>query len=73
MAAAGLWAVVRFGLDTLFGTGFLLTPGLTEAEVEHALMLEFVYSTAAGFLAGVLFEGYFRRFHRIEAVLEEVA
>lgn len=61
MATAGTWAVLRWLLDVTLGTGFLLEPGLTEAEVETTLMWEFVYSTLAGGAAGVVFEGYFRR------------
>ena len=69
LAAAGAWAVARFALDSLLGTGFLLDPALPEAEIERALMFEFVYSTAAGVLAGVVFEGYFRRRRRRESVV----
>lgn len=61
MAAAGVWAVARWSLDILFGTAFLFEPGLTEGEVERAVMLEFVASTVAGLLAGVVFEFYVRR------------
>jgi hypothetical protein len=61
MATAGLWAVVRWALDGWLGTAFLLDPALTHEEIETALMWEFVYSTAAGVLAGVTFEWYFRR------------
>lgn len=69
MATAGIWAVVRFALDTTLGTGFLLDPLLTESEIEHDLMLEFVYSTAAGVLGGIVFEWYFRRLRRRESVV----
>lgn len=69
LAAAGIWAVARFALDTALGTAFLLDPALTEAEIEHDLMLEFVYSTAAGVLGGVVFEWYFRRLRRRESVV----
>jgi lipid-A-disaccharide synthase-like uncharacterized protein len=69
MAAAGIWAVARFALDTTFGTGFLMDPLLTESEIEHDLMLEFVYSTAAGVLGGVVFEWYFRRIRRRDSVV----
>ena len=73
MATAGLWAVVRWSLDVLLGTAFLLDPALTEAAIETGLMWEFVYSTAAGVVAGVVFEGYFRRRARLEdRVPEEV-
>jgi len=68
-AAAGVWAVVRFALDETLGTTFLLDPTLTEAEIERDLMLEFVYSTAAGILGGVVFEWYFRRLRRRESVV----
>jgi hypothetical protein len=61
MAAAGVWAVVRFALDTLLGTAFLLRPGVEEAVVERNLMFEFVYSTIAGVGAGLVFDRYFRR------------
>lgn len=61
MAAAGVWAVLRWGVDVWFNTAFLLEPGVPEHEIEEALMWEFVYSTAAGLLAGAIFELYFRR------------
>jgi hypothetical protein len=77
MAAAGVWAVVRFGLDTLFGTAFLLKPGIDEHVVERNVMLEFVYSTVAGLGAGLVFDRYFRRRrasreHLPEAVASEL-
>lgn len=61
MAAAGTWAVVRWGTDVLLGTSFLLRPGVPEAVIEEEVMWEFVYSTVAGLLAGGIFELYFRR------------
>jgi hypothetical protein len=71
MATAGVWAVVRWSLDLYLGTGFLLDPALTEAEIEHRLMWEFVFSTAAGLVAGLVFEGYFRRVARLDGRLPE--
>ncbi|PSQ18640.1 hypothetical protein BRD00_04975 [Halobacteriales archaeon QS_8_69_26] len=53
MATAGVWAVVRWLADIQLGTGFL--------ESEEELMWEFVYSTAAGVLAGGVFRAYFGR------------
>lgn len=53
MATAGAWAVVRWIADGYLATGFLTS--------EEALMWEFVASTAAGIVAGVVFELYFRR------------
>jgi hypothetical protein len=61
MAAAGVWAVVRWSLDILFGTAFLFEPGLSEETIERGVMLEFVASTVAGLLAGIVFEFYVRR------------
>lgn len=71
MATAGIWAVTRWSLDLLLGTAFLLDPSLTEAEIETRLMWEFVYSTAAGLAAGLVFEGYFRRRARLGARLPD--
>lgn len=56
MAAAGVWAVVRWGADVYLGITFPLT--------ERELMFEFVASTIAGVFAGVIFTLYFRRLHR---------
>ncbi|MDG5777743.1 hypothetical protein QA599_14905 [Haloarculaceae archaeon H-GB1-1] len=64
MATAGLWAVTRWLADAFLGTNFFHVPGLTEAEMERQLMWEFVTSTVAGFLAGIVFEYYVRRFAR---------
>lgn len=61
LATAGVWAVVRWSADVVLGTTFLLEPGVDEAVIERELMFEFLYSTAAGVLAGVVFEVYFRR------------
>ena len=71
MATAGVWAVVRWSVDLYFGTGFLLDPALTEHEIESGLMWEFVFSTGAGIVAGVVFEGYFRRRARLDGRLPE--
>ncbi|SHH32681.1 hypothetical protein [Halobaculum gomorrense] len=60
MAAAGVWAVVRYLADTLMGTSYLLD-GRAEHAVETALMWDFVAATVAGIAAGLLFEYYFRR------------
>jgi len=68
LAAAGLWALVRWGSDIYLGTELLLVPGsdgvLTDADkeaIEEALMWEFVASGVAGLVAGLFFEGYIRR------------
>ena len=59
-AAAGVWALARYGADVLFGTQLLLD-GRPEAVVELALMWDFVAATVAGLVAGIVFEYYFRR------------
>lgn len=71
LAAAGVWAVVRWLSDLYLGTAFFHPPGVPESEVERALMLEFVYSTLAGVVAGVVFERYFRRRARADERLPE--
>lgn len=58
MATAGAWAVGRWVLDGLFGTGFLTG--------ERALMGEFVASTVAGVAAGLVFRLYVRRSDRAD-------
>ena len=60
MAAAGVWAVVKWLADLYLGTSLLLT-GAPEHEIETALMWDFVAATVAGVFAGVVFEFYFRR------------
>lgn len=52
-ATAGVWAIVRWGVDGAFGTALLVS--------ETALMWEFVYSTIAGIGAGLVFGAYVRR------------
>lgn len=71
MATAGIWGVARWTLDNLLGTQFLLTPGVDEQVVHDELMIEFVYSTGAGVLAGVVFEHYFRRRAPVEERIPE--
>jgi len=53
MAAAGSWAVAQWYADRLLGTEFLTTP--------DALMWDLVVASAAGVVAGVVFELYFHR------------
>lgn len=73
MAAAGVWAVVRWLLDVLLGTSFFLQPGIPESVIEHRLMLDFVASTAAGLLGGVVFDLYFRRREHIQNRLADTS
>ncbi|WP_254764052.1 hypothetical protein [Natrinema marinum] len=66
MAAAGLWALLRWSASKTLGIPFT---------ADHdAVMWEFVYSAVAGIGAGVIFEFYFRRFAPTDQRLpEEVA
>ncbi|WP_339103625.1 hypothetical protein [Haloterrigena salinisoli] len=58
MAAAGLWALLRWSAAQTLGIPFT---------ADHdAVMWEFVYSAVAGLGAGVVFELYFRRYVRPE-------
>lgn len=65
LAAAGLWALVRWAADLYLGTELLLVPGpdgVVDRElIEENLMWEFVASGIAGLVAGFFFEGYIRR------------
>ncbi|QLH83480.1 hypothetical protein [Halosimplex pelagicum] len=68
LAAAGLWALARWGSDVHLGTTLLLDPGpdgvLSDADfdqIEHELMVEFVASGIAGLVAGLVFQVYVRR------------
>jgi len=53
MATAAAWTVLRWNADRLLGTDFLTT--------NEALMIEWIYVTLAGLVAGVVFNFYFRR------------
>lgn len=66
MATAGVWAVLRWISDMLFGTTLVYpTPPPVDPAVEEialeALMWDFVAATLGGILAGVIFARYFRR------------
>lgn len=71
LATAGVWAVVRWGFDVWLGTELLFEPDLSEAEIEEELMWEFVASTVAGLVAGLVFEFYVRRRSSIDFRLPE--
>lgn len=60
LASGAAWAVVRWNLDQRFGTELLIQPGTTQDAANEALMIEFVWITLAGVVAGVLFDAYFR-------------
>lgn len=53
MAAVAVWTIFRWNADRYLGTAFLVD--------NETLMLEWLSVTAAGFVAGLLFDSYFRR------------
>ncbi len=53
LAAAGGWAIIRWNMDRFLDTDLLST--------NEALMVEFLWVLAAGLVAGVVFDLYFRR------------
>jgi hypothetical protein len=59
LAMSGLLNIVRWASDVLFGTSFLLD-GRTQDAINAAVMIEFIYATIAGLLAGAIFYWYFR-------------
>jgi hypothetical protein len=61
LAAAGVWAVLRWQMDIWLGTEFLLVPGVDDRVIHDDLMIEFIYSAVAGVLAALTFELYIRR------------
>lgn len=61
MATAVAWSIVRWNMDRYLGMSFLLEPGITQEQANAALMVEFVWITLAGLVAGILFDTYFRR------------
>lgn len=69
MAAAGVWAVLRWVSDTTLGTTLVYpeappVPPAVESVALEALMWDFVAATLGGVLAGLLFALYFRRIAR---------
>lgn len=56
-ASVGAWSIARWNMDLYLGTSYLGT--------NAALMEEFYYVTLAGLVAGILFDGYFKRRDRV--------
>ena len=53
LAAVGAWTVFRWNADRFLGTSYLVD--------NETLMMEWLYVTLAGIVAGLVFDGYFRR------------
>ena len=60
LASVAAWSVVRWNFDQRLGTEFLIGPGVSQDAANAALMVEFIWVTVAGLVAGVLFDAYFR-------------
>ena len=60
LASVAAWSVVRWNFDQQLGTEFLISPGIDQDAANAALMVEFLWVTLAGLVAGVLFDAYFR-------------
>ncbi|NGM70543.1 hypothetical protein G6M89_16300 [Natronolimnobius sp. AArcel1] len=59
LAMGGLLNILRWSSDVLFETAFLLD-GRTQDAINAAVMIELIYVTIAGILAGGIFYLYFR-------------
>lgn len=57
LAAVAAWTIFRWNADNILGTTYLVD--------NETLMVEWIYVTLAGLVAGVLFETYFSRRDRI--------
>lgn len=53
MAAVAAWTIFRWNADRFLGTAYLVD--------NETLMMEWLYVTVAGLVAGILFDAYFRR------------
>ncbi|WP_245526231.1 hypothetical protein [Methanohalophilus mahii] len=59
LAVTGMWHFMRWVLDVMIGTTFLLD-GRSVDVINTAVMYEFIYALIAGIVAGVLFGWYFK-------------
>jgi len=65
MATAAVWTILRWNADRMYDTAYLST--------NEALMIEWIYVTLAGIVAGTLFDAYFRqRGVRLRRALQRV-
>lgn len=60
LAMSGLLNILRWSADMLVGTAYLLD-GRTQDAINAAVMIEFIYATIAGIVAGAVFYWYFHR------------
>ena len=65
LAVVGVWTIFRWSADLYLGTAYLVD--------NETLMIEWLYVTVAGVVAGILFDGYFsRRDRQLWRVLRRV-
>lgn len=73
LASAAAWGIIRWNMDRLLGTEFLIGPGISQDTANATLMIEFIWVTLAGLVAGFLFDAYFRgRGRRLRRRLRQV-
>jgi hypothetical protein len=60
LAVGAAWNVAQWVSDAALGTGYLVGDRTQDA-ANRAMMIDFLYATIAGSVAGVLFAGYLRR------------
>ncbi len=60
LAVTGLWHLMRWLLDISLGTSFILD-GRGEDILNAEVMHEFIYSTIAGLISGLIFAWYFKK------------
>jgi uncharacterized membrane protein YbjE (DUF340 family) len=61
IASAAAGATVRWLMDVWPGTQLLRRSGLNQEATNELSMVELLWATVAGFVAGMLFDAYFRR------------
>lgn len=59
LAVAAVWNVAQWASDVALGTTYIVG-GRSQEAANHAMMIDFVYAAVAGFLAGAVFDRYFR-------------
>ncbi len=59
LAVGAIWNIVQWIADVWLGTSYLIGER-SQDTANFAMMIDFVYATLAGFLAGILFTGYLR-------------
>jgi len=73
LASAALWGLLQWGFDVYAGTEYIMSQSSNAQQANDELMYEWLYSAAAGIVAGVTFALYFRwRQDSVETMLEDI-